>query len=167
MTTNGTDLHMPQSHQSENSVPQVSLNSMRRLLATAVAGCLLGYSACSPDVPKAVIWKKYLKDLSRFVKENDEQLLSYAEAVRKGELQKRSGRVDYPPPALSDQRFRVFQVTKDANENVYFILDDSFTTFNVGFISRKLDRPFLGDQIEPTLVTNILLHGAWYYFKAQ
>jgi hypothetical protein len=108
-----------------------------------------------------------LRDLETFIRTNETILSKHAELIMTGKIPQQQGSSSYPAPQTNNIEQRVSRVSLDPNQNVYFILTDSFTTFNVGFIYRKSDQPLLGDQQEPNLVTNIFLFNNWYFYKSR
>ena len=116
----------------------------------------------------ARIQDNYLEKLRRFVSDNEAELTKHAELVLAGKIDKREPSVVYAPPATKGINKRVLGVTYDTNRNVYFILTDSFTTFDVGIVYSREGPPFPGYPSEPQIVTNIhLLRRNWYYYKAR
>ena len=94
-------------------------------------------------------------------------MIHHAEMVLAGKVGRKEPFETYLPPRTNGIDKRIIAVTYDTNRNVYFILTDSFTTFDVGIIFSKTGPPFPGYSAEPRIVTNIHLFSDWYYYKAR
>ena len=121
-----------------------------------VAAATVAVRVGCPDPPTPEEW---LTTLTEAIRADEKPLLAYVEALRSGAAH---GGIDSLPIAS-----RVLGVTVDDNKNVYFILRDSFVTFNVGFIARNGDAALLGDGQEPEIRFRKRLFNNWWYYKAS
>ena len=114
-------------------------------------------------------WKtreKRSDDLKAWIRDNEVALTSYANKIRSDAVGREKGMVTYPPPEIPGaHRNRVIHVTKDDNSNVYFVTDDSFVTFNVGFVLKAGD--LLGDKCEPRIVFRERAFGDWWIYRSN
>lgn len=116
---------------------------------------------------KAARDEAYFEALTAAIRRSEPALLRHAEHGLRGVDSQKEGKECCPSPILDDPEFEVSCVTRDANQNVYFILADSWVTFNVGFILQSGDRPFLGDGQEPNIRFTKHLFGRWWYYTSS
>ena len=62
---------------------------------------------------------------------------------------------------------RVARVKRDGNRNLYFVLKQSWVTFNVGLIWQSGSGDFLGDGEEPRLTQTEKLAERWFFYHAS
>jgi len=108
-----------------------------------------------------------LDALEKWIRENETVLAQHTLDVVEKKVAKNEGKVSYPPPALPPSGPGVIYVTKDRNDNVYFITAGSFVTFNTGFVYSVQDKKLLGDQTEPRITFQQHLFGRWWAYTAQ
>ncbi len=114
---------------------------------------------------RAGIWGDEF-DYAVYIRDREKDLIDYARAVLEGRVEKEAGRINYPSPKLSGKsRIRVKLVTKDANNNVYFVTNESWVSFNVGFVYKQ--GPLLGDGGEDTIAREEHLFGRWWFYVAH
>ena len=109
----------------------------------------------------------YFVRLESAVRALQPQLEAHATEVSSGRIRQQSGYVTFPPPALPSQELSVRAVTKDANENIYFVFADSTVFANVGIVRRVVSTELLGDQMEPRISFTRHLFGDWWYYTAH
>ena len=62
---------------------------------------------------------------------------------------------------------RVVRVKRDGNGNLYFVLEQSTVTFNVGLIWQSGSGDFLGDGEEPRVTHTEKLAERWFFYHAS
>jgi len=62
---------------------------------------------------------------------------------------------------------RVARVRRDGNGNLYFVLEQSRVTFNVGLIWQSGSGDFLGDGEEPRVTHTEKLAERWFFYHAS
>jgi len=132
------------------------------LFAEAITVPILIFAVWNCRQPRA----HSLEDVSSWLKLNEVALADHAHRILAGEVEQEPGRVIYPPPARQTGELRVTAVTKDDNNNVYFILSGSFVTFNVGLVLRNGDKELLGDQCEPSVGFRRHIRDRWWHYES-
>ena len=77
------------------------------------------------------------------------------------------GEADLAPIRETPLGRRILRVTRDSNGNLYFILRDSWVTFNVGVVWRKGSADLLGDGEEPRLNSVEKIGDHWFLYYAS
>lgn len=127
------------------------------VLVGGIAGSVLAMQAYCKPRPTP---EQYMAILVDGIRADEQALLDHVQALRSRSPS---------PPAIDTLALapRIHHVTVDANGNVYFILTDSWVTFNVGFVARNGGAEFLGDGCEPEIrhLQHLLDH--WWYYESQ
>jgi len=140
---------------------------VKLVIFAIIAGTIVWFAATLPDdeVPPP----EFVRALTEEIREEESALSAYANDVVQGDVAQEPGLVTYSRDALGDTRIgkRVVAVTKDTFENVYFVLEGSWVTFNAGFVWRNGDRRLLGDLMEPEVTHEEPLFDDWWYYVAR
>ncbi len=145
----------------------------RTIILTASLACLgfvcfLGYVwGITPS--KQERRAQYTCELLGQIRAQEKVLRTYSEDLLAGKVEKEPGFVSYTRARLPRSGIgqRIGSVTRDENDNVYFVLTDSWVTFTHGFVLRNADTALLGDQLEPEIASLEHLFGNWWYYHAR
>ena len=135
------------------------MNSLRAILVTGLAMSVSVAILFKASGDQHATDEDYLAALGTFVLEELEALSAISNMAREGAA--------WEHLANPEIQGRVQGVTIDENRNVYFILNDSSVTNNVGFIARDGQAEFLGDGQEPKVEYTEHLWGDWWYYKSM
>ena len=110
-----------------------------------------------------------LEMLAATIRQEDAALRSFALSVREQTIPMYPGSVTFAQMGIEHLELapRILGVTMDDNENVYFILNSSWVTFNQGFVLRNGESALLGDQQEPRVQVAERLFGDWWFYSAS
>ncbi|MCP5021510.1 MAG: hypothetical protein GY930_07010 [bacterium] len=110
----------------------------------------------------------FMRELTENVREDENELHEYAAKVINGAVPIIPGSVLHAHTAIKPTAIghRILGVTTDANSHVCFILTDSSTTSNVGFVLRKDNAELLGDGCEPGISNHHNLFNDWWFYRS-
>lgn len=98
---------------------------------------------------------------------NSHILSLYISDLQAGKIERIADSVVFSPPTNFNASFAILNVSTDANSNIYFVTDHSFTMYNVGYVYHPHNKPLLGDGQEPTIVTNVQIADKWQYYRSR
>ena len=108
---------------------------------------------------------QYLADLRSDFDASRPHLDQFVSLVATGQL----GGMRWESTILPDCRIRprILRIVSDANGNLYFILRDSWTSYNLGLVARRADAQILGDGEEPTVRHLQPVADGWFFYRSS
>jgi hypothetical protein len=108
---------------------------------------------------------QYLADLRSDFDASRPHLNQFVSLIATGQL----GGTRWDSTILPDCRIRprILRIVREANGNLYFILCDSWTSYNVGLVARRADAQILGDGEEPTVRHLQPVADGWFIYRSS